>query len=138
MTWRDRIASVLVTMAVLAYALWLVATDNPAESGIRAMVATVLILGVAASAAAVVPGFGELIHGSKPYLTVASLLGLVALIAGVAAFVNANTTMLALLVVATVGMWLMASLRHATQPPAPAPVAERRPRETSAPTAGRR
>lgn len=136
-TWRDRIASVLVAMAVLGYALWLVTVDNPTESGIRAMVATVLGLGFAASATAVVPGFWELIHGSRIYLTAASLLGLVAVTAGVVAFVSADTTLLAVLVAATVVMWAMASVRHATEPPARAPAAQR-PGEGSVPTAARR
>jgi hypothetical protein len=137
MTWRDRIASALVAMAVLGYALWLVAVDNPTESGIRAMVAAVLGLGFAASATAVVPGFGELIHGSRFYLAVASLLGLVALTAGVVAFVSADTTMLAVLVVATVVMWVMASVRHATATPARTP-APQRAGEGRAPTAAGR
>jgi hypothetical protein len=114
MIWRDRIASTAVAIAVLVYVLWLLMADVPAESGIRLMVATVLVLGFVASAIAVVPGFGELIHGSRTYLAVASLLGLVALAAAVVAFVNASTTMLAVLVVATVAMWVMASVRHVT------------------------
>jgi hypothetical protein len=109
---RDRIASALVAAAVLTYTLWLVMVDDPGESAIRAVVATVLLLGFAASATAVVPGFGELIHGSRTYLAVASLLGLAALAAGVVALVDVNTMMLAVLVTATVVMWAMASLRH--------------------------
>ncbi len=112
MAWRDRIASALVAAAVVIYTLWLVMVDDPGESAIRAVVATVLLLGFAASATAVVPGFGELIHGPRTYLVVASLLGLVALGAGVVAFIDVNTTMLAVLVTATVVMWVMASLRH--------------------------
>jgi uncharacterized membrane protein len=112
MSRRDWIATALVVAAVLAYAVWLVIADNPAESAIRAMVATVLVLGFAASATAVVPGFAALIHGSKTYLVAASAIGLVALVAGVMAFVNASTALLAALVVATMVMWVMASLRH--------------------------
>jgi uncharacterized membrane protein len=136
-TWRDQMASVLVAMAVLGYALWLVAVDNPTERGIRAMAATVLGLGFVASATAVVPGFWELIHGSRIYLAAASSLGLVALTTGVMAFVSADTTMLAVLVVATVVMWAMASVRHATEPPARTPAAQR-PGEGGVPTAARR
>jgi len=138
MTWRDRVASVLVVMVVVAYGLWLAMADKPTESGIRAMVASVLVLGFAASATAVVPAFGELVHGSKPYLGAASVLGLVALAAGVVAFVSADTTMLAVLVATTVVMWVMATVRHAKAGSAPTAAVEHRPRERTAATAARR
>jgi hypothetical protein len=52
----------------------------------------------------------------------ASLLGLVALVAGIWAIVAASETMLAVLVGAMVVLWLMATVRHAvvTAPRLPA------------------
>jgi hypothetical protein len=125
-TWRDGVASVLVWVAVVAYVVWLVVADTSAAPGVRAMAAAVLVLGVGASATAVVPGFGDLIHGSRVYLVFASLLGLVALAAGAGALVGADTTMLAALVIATVAMWVMASVRHATASSSRAATAHRR------------
>jgi len=136
MTRRDWIASVLIGISVLGYAVWLLVAENPAESGIRAMVASVLVLGFAASATAVVPGFSELIHGSRTYLAVASLLGLVAVATGVVALVNADTTMLAVLMGATVVMWIMATVRHVSAPDATA-TAERHAREGRTPIGAR-
>ena len=74
----------------------------------------VLGLGVAASITAVVygsaPGSSKL---SKVYLGISSLIGLVALVAGVITLVSASEPMLDVLVVATVLLWVMATVRHA-------------------------
>ena len=45
-------------------------------SGTRATGTVILALGFAAAATAVVPGFGQLLHGNKIYMTVTSLIGL--------------------------------------------------------------
>lgn len=108
LTRRDLIATVAVAAAVGIYCLWLAR----GASGPKLVAATVLVLGVVASASAVVPGFEELIHGSKAYLAIASLVGLGALGAGVAVFVTASEVMLAVLVSATVVLWAMSTLRH--------------------------
>jgi hypothetical protein len=108
--WRDRIATVLVAVATLVYVLWLAGPLAWLTAGAVALV--VLALGFVASASAVVPGFAGLIHGSKPYLVVASLAGLVALAAGVITVLQATQETLAVLVVATIGLWMAATLRH--------------------------
>lgn len=110
--WRDRVASLFVGAAVVAYAAWQVMSDTPGETSIRVMTGCVLALGFAASATAVVPAFEQLLHGSRAYLGVASVLGLVALATGVVALFAADETMLAVLVTTTVVMWAMATLRH--------------------------
>ena len=70
-------------------------------------------LGLAASVTAVVYGVGAgLLRASKLYLAIASLMGLVALIAGVIALMNVNEAMLAALVAATVVLWAMSTVRH--------------------------
>ena len=70
-------------------------------------------LGLAASVTAVVYGVGAgLLRASKMYLTIASLMGLVALMAGVIALMNVNEAMLAALVAATVALWAMSTVRH--------------------------
>jgi hypothetical protein len=50
----------------------------------------VLALGFAASASAVVPTFSQLLHGSKTYLSITSLIGLAALAAGVQMLITAS------------------------------------------------
>ena len=74
----------------------------------------VLALGFLASALAVVPAFGTLIGGSKVYLATASLIGVVALGAGVLTIVDGTDTTLALLVLSTLVLWGLATVRHAT------------------------
>jgi len=72
----------------------------------------VLATGVAASASAVVPSFMQLLHGSKLYLVATSVIGAIALVAGIIAIVNRNEVMLAVLVVATAVLWIISTVRH--------------------------
>ena len=108
--WRDRIATVLVAMATLVYLLWL---TGPLEGLAASSIAVlVLALGFIASASAVVPGFAALLSGSRWYLALASLGGLVALVCGVLTITQATKQTLAILVVATIGLWVAATVRH--------------------------
>ncbi len=110
MTRRDRIATVLVAAATLIYGLWLTGPLSGLTSTAVAMV--VLALGFLASASAVVPGFGALLRGSRAYLAAASGAGLVAFVSGVLAITGAGEQTLAILVVATIGLWAAATVRH--------------------------
>ena len=76
------------------------------------MTLIVLVMGIAASMSAVVPGFAELLHGSRLYMGVASLAGLVAFAAGVVALVNEDGTALSVLVLATIALWAVSTARH--------------------------
>ena len=71
-----------------------------------------MVLGVPPSAMAVVPGFAGLIHGSRIYLLVSSLLGLAATAAALATIVNGTEETLVALVALTVILWAGATLRH--------------------------
>jgi hypothetical protein len=108
---RDRVATVLVATAVLIYGLWL--TGPLAELSAGSVALLVLGLGFVASASAVVPGFVALLNGSRLYLAIASLGGLVALVCGVLTVVQATESTLVVLVVATIGLWAAATVRHA-------------------------
>jgi len=113
MTWRDGLASVFVLAAVLVYGLWL-AGVGVFDLGARGIGAVVLGLGFAASVTAVVYGVGAgLLQAHKGYLAAASLFGLIACVAGVVTLLNASEPMLAVLVGATVILWVMATARHA-------------------------
>lgn len=111
-SWRDRIATLVVASAALVYVLWVAGTLGTVSAGTVAIV--VLALGFVASASAVVPGFAELLAGSRPYLVLASLGGLVALVSGILTILNSTDETLAVLVVATVALWAAATLRHAS------------------------
>lgn len=110
MPMRDRIATLLVATATLIYVLWLAGILGGLTTGSVAIL--VLALGFIASASAVVPGFAALLKGSRLYLVLASLGGVVALTCGVMTVVQATDATLALLVIATVGLWAAATIRH--------------------------
>jgi hypothetical protein len=110
MPMRDRIATLLVATATLIYVLWLAGILGGLTTGSVAIL--VLALGFIASASAVVPGFAALLKGSRLYLVLASIGGVVALTCGVMTVVQATDTTLALLVIATVGLWAAATIRH--------------------------
>ena len=108
--WRDRIATLLVATATLIYVLWLMGLfEGLTASSIAVLV---LALGFIASASAVVPGFAALLSGSRLYVALASLGGLVALACGVLTIVQSTENTLALLVIVTVGLWAAATVRH--------------------------
>lgn len=118
---RDRVATLLVAAAMLIYGLWRAGV----ASGIGPVAVAIAILGFGfvASASAVVPGFAALVRGSRAYLAAASLVGLVALVAGVLTVVNATEDTLLVLSVATLALWTAATLRHRTTVRHPATLA---------------
>jgi hypothetical protein len=109
---RDRLATVFVATATVVYGLWLSGIVRGLPASGVAMV--VLALGIVASISAVVPGFPGLLAGSKAYLVVVSLLGLVAFGSGILTVANGREDALAVLMLATVVLWAAATLRHTT------------------------
>ncbi len=109
---RDIVATVLVAAGAGIYLLWLFDTVPSGMSDVRTTGAIILALGFAASAIAVVPTFGQLLHGNRTYLAVTSLLGLGALIAGVVMLVGTSEPALAVVMGAMVTMWLIATIHH--------------------------
>ena len=120
---KDVIATGLVAAACVVYLLWLTGSSPPGLSGLRATGLVILALGFAASATAVVPGFDQLVHGNRTYVSVTSLIGVVAAIGGVLMLVAESEAALALVMTAMVVMWLIATIHHSllarTPPPAP-------------------
>ena len=113
LSWLDSIATLLVAIGVVVYGAWMVGSAIPGFREPAGVAIAVLVLGVAASLSAVVPGFNELLHGSKVYLAVASALGVAAFGAGVWTVIAAEKAAgLAVLVLATVVLWAMSTMRH--------------------------
>jgi hypothetical protein len=113
-TWRDWTATVLVAAAALVYGVWWSEGEVLGMSSPRAIAVTVLVLGLIASVTAVVFGVGEgLLRANKLYLAITSLLGLLALAAGIVVLVNESEDWLAALVASTVALWLLSTVRHA-------------------------
>jgi hypothetical protein len=114
LTWRDWTATILVAASALMYAVWRSEGEVLGISSPRALGLIVLLLGLAASVTAVVFGVGEgLLRANKLYLAVTSLIGLVALVAGIIVLVNESESMLATLVISTAVLWLISTVRHA-------------------------
>lgn len=113
LSWRDSIATILVAIGVVVYLAWIVGPGIPGFEQPASIAIAILVLGVAASVSAVVPGFAELLRGSRMYLATTSVLGVVALGAGVWTIAGSGGAMgLAMLVLSTVALWAMSTLRH--------------------------
>jgi hypothetical protein len=108
----DIIATVLVAAAGLLYLLWAIDSTLPGMSSTRATGVAVVALGFAASASAVVPMFGQLIHGNKTYLVITSLIGLAAVAAGIQMLITASGTGLTVVMAAITVLWLIATIHH--------------------------
>jgi hypothetical protein len=81
-------------------------------SSTRVTGVAVLALGFAASASAVVPGFGQLLHGNRAYLAITSLIGLAAAAAGVQMLITASGAGLTVVMAAMAALWLIATIHH--------------------------
>lgn len=114
LTTRDRVATVIVGAAVVVAAGWFLPLPGARSVDVRAVTVAVLALGMPVSAAAVVPGFSGLIHGSRAYLFGASALGFAALALAVLTLANGTEETLAAMVVAMVVLWAMATVRHSS------------------------
>ena len=109
---RDIIATGLVAVAGLLYLLWAIDSALPGMSSTRATGVAVLVLGFAASASAVVPGFDQLLHGNNAYLAMTSLIGLAAAAAGVQMLITASGAGLTVVMAAMAVLWLIATIHH--------------------------
>ena len=111
-TIRDRVATVLVGAATLLAIGWFADVLDLHSIDVAWITVAVMVLGVPPSAMAVIPGFAGLIHGSRTYLLVSSLLGLAATAAALATIMNRTEETLIALVALTVILWAGATLRH--------------------------
>jgi hypothetical protein len=71
-----------------------------------------LVCGFVASASAVVPGFDALLRGNKAYLAVTSLIGVVALLGGLAVVFAGSEIGLNVVLGAMVVLWAIATVHH--------------------------
>jgi hypothetical protein len=123
---RDLLATLLVVVAGLLYWFWardsaLLGLDGVRESGL-----VVLALGFAASLSAVVPGFDQVIHGSKIYLAATVVMGLVALTGGILVLVSSSELGFGVLIGAMGALWLVATAHHVLLARTPRPTVRSR------------
>jgi hypothetical protein len=109
---RDLLATALVAAAIVVYVFWAIGSSLPGLASTRATGTVVLGLGFAASAGAVVPGFETLIRGSRVYLAVTMLIGLVAFGAGAWMLLDGSDLALGALMGAMGLLWLIATIHH--------------------------
>jgi hypothetical protein len=117
LTWRDALATLFVAAAAALYALWQTGTAAAGMST-RVLGTVAFALGWAGCVSdqremASVYGAGGRRRAPMAYVVVASLLGAVALVAGIITLVSASEPMLAVLLAATVALWVLATVRHA-------------------------
>ncbi|HEU5205780.1 MAG TPA: hypothetical protein VFU17_15920 [Candidatus Limnocylindrales bacterium] len=110
---RDRIATAFVIVGVGLAVTWWASAPFVETLDVRSVSIAVTALGMLASASAVVPGFGELLRGSRSYLVGTSVLGTLALIAAGVSIVYLDERALVALVVATIVLWAVSTVRHA-------------------------
>ena len=118
LTWKDAVSTVFMAAIVVIYAAFLNSTTAWLISSARGTAAAVLVLGIVGGCC--MSAAAEQYQGkrARAYTSFASVLGATALVAGVIALITASTVALAVLVVATLALWLVATVRHAFTRPA--------------------
>jgi hypothetical protein len=117
LTWHDSAATLLTGLVVAGYALFLAGVDLPLIASVRGMAAAVLVVGMAGCAlGSAEPYHPDSTGWSRRATGTASFVGAVGLFAAVTALVTASEFALAVLVGATVVLWVLATLRHAWTP----------------------
>ncbi len=118
LTWRDVVATVFTAAIVVIYAAFLNSTTAWLISSARGTATAVLVLGMVGGCGLSAAGAQYQGKHGGAYTAAVSLLGVVALITAVLALITASEVALAVLVGATVALWLVATLRHALAVPA--------------------
>jgi hypothetical protein len=114
---RDFVATILVAVAATAYGLAQSGVDLPGLGSTRAVAATVFVLGMLACGAGADTEAYYRPGATRAVMAGISVVGAVALVTGILAMTIGSETMLAVLVGATVVIWLATTLRHAFTPP---------------------
>ncbi len=118
LTWKDAVSTVFMAAIVVIYVAFLNSTTAWLISSARGTAAAVLVLGMVGGCGMSAAAGQDQGKRARAYMSFASLLGATALVAGVIALVTASTVALAILVVATLTLWLAATVRHAFTPAA--------------------
>ena len=113
LTWRDLVSSVTAVVMVLAYALFMYRSSLPPLSSAWAASATELVLGsVCAVTAAADLHTRPLPRPGVIFRRITTVLGVIALLAGLAGLIINSAHAVEIVVVATVFLWLTAFIWH--------------------------
>jgi hypothetical protein len=116
LTWKDAVTTVFIGAIVAVYVAFLNGTSAWLISSARGTTAAVLVLGFVGGCA--LGGLADAYTGAKSrpaqaFTVIATMLGIVALIAAIVGLITGGTAALAVLVGATIALWLTATIRHA-------------------------
>jgi hypothetical protein len=137
-TWRDGLATAFVAGSTILYVLWLAGSEPLGISSPRMMAVVAFVLGYAGCytdtrGMMAVYGARGAPRARMPYVILSSALGAAALTTGIAAMITGNGVLIATMVIATVLLWLMATVRKAISGrSAPADHIDRAPRPADA------
>lgn len=125
LTWKDAVVTVVMAGIVFIYITFLQGTSWWLISSARGTTTAVLVLGIVGGCAFSAAGdlyTQKLTSGASALRTFATLLGITALVAAIIGLITGGTVPLAILVGATLALWLVATYRHAfagrLEPPA--------------------
>jgi hypothetical protein len=115
LTWKDAVTTLFMGAIVAVYVAFLNGTSLWLISSARGTAAAVLVLGMVGGCT--LGAAGDLYAGTRSgpawvYLAISTALGIVALLAGVTGLISGSTVALAVLVAATIALWLTATSRH--------------------------
>jgi hypothetical protein len=121
LTWKDVVTTLFMVVIVAAYVAFLDGTSLWLISSARGTACAVLVLGIVGGCA--LSSAADLYNGpqtrsTQAFAALATLGGIIALVAAVAAMVTGSAVALAILVAATIALWLIATMRHALPAPA--------------------
>jgi hypothetical protein len=121
LTWKDAVTTLFMAVIVAGYVAFLQGTSLWLISSARGTTAAVLVLGMVGGCA--LSAAGDLYtraqsRWSMAILVITTMLGIVALTAAVTGLITGSTLALAVLVTATIALWLTATIRHAFTAPA--------------------
>jgi hypothetical protein len=117
LTWRDLVSSVIAVVMIFGYVSLLYRTNPPLLSSAWATSAAELVLG----AVCAVTAAGDLHTRALPpggviFRRITTVLGVIALVAGLAGLVTNSAHAVEILVVMTVFLWLTAFIWHIVKP----------------------
>jgi hypothetical protein len=120
LTWKDAVTTLAVGAIVAVYVTYLTGTSAWLISTARGTTTAVLVLGLAGGCA--LGGLAEAYRGAKSHTALAFTqmatdLGMVALAAAIAGLITGGMAALAVLVAATIALWLTATVRHVVMVP---------------------
>lgn len=117
LTVKDAMATLFVLAAAVLYALWV---NGIAVSGLTTRVLGIIVIGLGMAGCMTSQQEMAVVYGvdrkrprpPMPYVVVASVIGGLALVAGIITLATASEVMLGTLVAATVVLWAISTVRH--------------------------